>query len=414
MLAAAAAPIPLLLPRAGLLWSVPALAPLLGTIALAPAFVGVAALAPTPARRAGLAAAGLWWLLLAEALTGKALLFGSPDGTVTRGDWDGSISARGRDALRAARHAPALAPVLAWAAVPWCSAAGAWPLARARPGRRRSVRAALVAAHRVGDRTRRRRRRWDARARVAGSIAAASGGSPCGIRTAAQEPLRTPPRSQRLRITLRGEMSMLRNLEAKLEGLVEGAFSRAFKSSVQPVELARKLAKEMEDNQMVSVSRAYVPNHYVVFLSPDGSGPVRELRGRLKELSDYLLEHARPEGFALSPGPRVEFGTDERLGLGEFGIQALLLTPARGGRRRLAGDPDPLGGGLRAHDGLLGRPRGAQARAPAPTGAAMLVGDGRRTVLHRQPRGDRPQPECGHRARRPERLAAPRRAAPRG
>jgi hypothetical protein len=49
-------------------------------------------------------------------------------------------------------------------------------------------------------------------------------------------------------------MSMLRNLEAKLGGLVEGAFSRAFKSSVQPVELARKLAKEMEENKTVSVS----------------------------------------------------------------------------------------------------------------------------------------------------------------
>ncbi len=59
ILFAAALPIPLLLPRAGLLWSVPVLAPLLGTIALAPVFVGVAALAPTPARRAGAAAARL-------------------------------------------------------------------------------------------------------------------------------------------------------------------------------------------------------------------------------------------------------------------------------------------------------------------------------------------------------------------
>ena len=64
-------------------------------------------------------------------------------------------------------------------------------------------------------------------------------------------------------------MSVLRNLEAKLEGLVEGAFSRAFKSRVQPVELARKLAKEMEENKTISVSRVYVPNEYRIFLSPD-------------------------------------------------------------------------------------------------------------------------------------------------
>ena len=116
LLAAAAAPVPFLLPRAGLLWSVPALAPLLGTIALAPAFVGVAALAPTPARRAGLAAAGLWWLVLAEALTGRALLFGSPDGTLARIHWEGSISAAAADALQPLLTTPALAPVALWAA----------------------------------------------------------------------------------------------------------------------------------------------------------------------------------------------------------------------------------------------------------------------------------------------------------
>src|SRR6266702_2349715 len=63
-------------------------------------------------------------------------------------------------------------------------------------------------------------------------------------------------------------MSVLRNFEAKLEAFVEGAFSRAFRTRVQPVELARKLAKEMEENQVVSISRTYVPNEYVVFLSP--------------------------------------------------------------------------------------------------------------------------------------------------
>jgi hypothetical protein len=116
LLAAAAAPVPLLLPRAGLLWSVPVLAPLLGTIALAPAFVGVAALASTPARRAGLAAAGLWWLLLVEALTGEPLLFGSPDGTLARIHWEGSISAAAADALQPLLTTPALAPVAVWAA----------------------------------------------------------------------------------------------------------------------------------------------------------------------------------------------------------------------------------------------------------------------------------------------------------
>jgi hypothetical protein len=121
-------------------------------------------------------------------------------------------------------------------------------------------------------------------------------------------------------------MSVLRNLEAKLGGLVEGAFGRAFKTSVQPVELAHKLAKEMEDNQMISVSRVYVPNHYRVFLSPPDREQVASYEPALrKELSDYLLEHGRQERFALTSRPQVEFHTDDRLALGEFGIQAQLL-----------------------------------------------------------------------------------------
>ncbi len=115
VLAAAAAPVPFLLPRAGLLWSVPVAAPLLGTIALAPAFLGIAALASTPARRVGLAAAGLWWLVLGEALTGRLLLFGSPDATLPRSSWEGSISAAASDALGPLVTSPALAPALLWA-----------------------------------------------------------------------------------------------------------------------------------------------------------------------------------------------------------------------------------------------------------------------------------------------------------
>jgi hypothetical protein len=116
ILAAAAVPIPLLLPRAGLLWSVPILAPLLGTVALGPAFIGVAALAPTPWRRAGLAAGGFLWLAFGEVLTGHDLLFGIPDGTLPRADWQESISAAASDGLGPLLSGPALAPMFVWAA----------------------------------------------------------------------------------------------------------------------------------------------------------------------------------------------------------------------------------------------------------------------------------------------------------
>jgi hypothetical protein len=179
-------------------------------------------------------------------------------------------------------------------------------------------------------------------------------------------------------------MSVLRNLEAKLGGFVEGAFGRAFKTNVQPVELAHKLAKEMEDNQMVSVSRVYVPNHYRIFLSLGDREQFSSYEPALrKELSDYLLEHARQERLALTSRPQIEFHTDDRLDLGEFGIQAQLL-----------GAPDEEAGPAEAapsagdfgHTMVYSPDREARPLEPAlDRRQALLVGEGRRNPL----RGDR-------------------------
>ena len=114
VLTAALAPIPFLLPRAGLLWSAPALAPLLGVVALAPMFVALAGLCSTAWRRAGLAAAGFWWLVLAEVLSGDALLFGTADGTTGRGDWQNSLRGAAEDALYPLLSSPVTGPVLIW------------------------------------------------------------------------------------------------------------------------------------------------------------------------------------------------------------------------------------------------------------------------------------------------------------
>jgi hypothetical protein len=176
-------------------------------------------------------------------------------------------------------------------------------------------------------------------------------------------------------------MSVLRNLEAKLGGLVEGAFGRAFKSSVQPVELAHKLAKEMEDNQMVSVSRVYVPNHYRIFLSPQDRQQFSSYEAALrKELSDYLLEHARQEGLALTSRPQIELHTDERLELGEFGIQAQLLA----GPEPEPAEAAPAGpsAGDFGHTMVYSPDREVRRLEPEPDRRqALLVGDGRRSVL---------------------------------
>jgi hypothetical protein len=179
-------------------------------------------------------------------------------------------------------------------------------------------------------------------------------------------------------------MSMLRNLEAKLGGLVEGAFSRAFKSSVEPVELARKLAKEMEENQIASVSRVYVPNHYRVFLSPDDREQFASYEAALrKELSDYLLEHARTAGLALTSRPQIELMTDDRLGLGEFGIQAQQVALPEDEEAPADADSAPSAGDF-GHTMVYSATRAARRLDPepaAPAGQALLVGEGRRTPL---------------------------------
>lgn len=181
-------------------------------------------------------------------------------------------------------------------------------------------------------------------------------------------------------------MSVLRNLEAKIGGLVEGAFGRAFKTNVQPVELAHKLAKEMEDNQMVSVSRVYVPNHYRIFLSePDREQFASYEPALRKELSDYLLEHARQERLALTSRPQIEFHTDERLDVGEFGIQAQLLNEEI--PEEEVAEAAPSAGDF-GHTMVYSPDRAARRLEPdlgdpgiAARRQALIVGEGKRTLL---------------------------------
>ncbi|MBV8563167.1 MAG: FHA domain-containing protein [Actinobacteria bacterium] len=121
---------------------------------------------------------------------------------------------------------------------------------------------------------------------------------------------------------------MLRAIEQRLEKIFEGVFGRAFRTNVQPVELARKLAKEMDDHRTVSVSRTYVPNEYTIYLSEGDRAQFEGYEDSLvSELEEYLGEHAQREGYALLTPPRVLFETDDDLGVGEFGIATRMAQP---------------------------------------------------------------------------------------
>jgi hypothetical protein len=121
-------------------------------------------------------------------------------------------------------------------------------------------------------------------------------------------------------------VNVLRAIEQKIEGLFEGLFGRAFRTNVQPVELARKLVKEMDDHRTVSVSRIYVPNEYTVYLSTQDRAQFADYEPSLAtELRDYLAEHARREGYQLLTSPTVLFETDDDLTIGEFGIATRMV-----------------------------------------------------------------------------------------
>jgi hypothetical protein len=125
-------------------------------------------------------------------------------------------------------------------------------------------------------------------------------------------------------------MPLLRSIERRIETIFEGAFGRAFRAHVQPVELARKLAKEMDDHRTASVTRVYVPNEYTVYLSPEDHDQFSSYEEALcKELQEYLSEHAQRERYVLPSAPHVVIETDEDLEIGVFGIATKMARAAQ-------------------------------------------------------------------------------------
>jgi hypothetical protein len=173
-------------------------------------------------------------------------------------------------------------------------------------------------------------------------------------------------------------MGILRDFEHRLEGAVEGLFARVFRSGVQPVELGKRLKREMRDSKSIGVQRLYVPNVYTFELSADDRARFADYEKALaSELATVAVRYARENDWAMLGRARVEFDTAEDLIQGRFRVHSRVEADEAGQaayadpQRQRPATPTPYGAGP-ATAMLPGELR--QARPHAPAVLVLLTG----------------------------------------
>ncbi len=138
-------------------------------------------------------------------------------------------------------------------------------------------------------------------------------------------------------------MSLLSDFEDRVARAVEGVFAGAFKSPVQPAEVAKALGKAMDDGRVVGVGKVYVPVRYGVALSADDSNKLGAFAETLAgELATFLIGHAQSRGYHLPDKPSVRFTVHEDLRLGRFRVSSeMTAAPAQEGAPAASEEPAP-------------------------------------------------------------------------
>jgi hypothetical protein len=119
-------------------------------------------------------------------------------------------------------------------------------------------------------------------------------------------------------------MGLLQRFENRLEQVVSGAFAKAFRSAVQPVELAAALQREVDNSaQILSRDRRLVPNSFDIELSPmdyERLGPYAQTLSQ--ELTELLREHADEQHYVFAGAVGIEFHQADDLGTGRVRIKS--------------------------------------------------------------------------------------------
>ncbi|MEG6585999.1 DUF3662 and FHA domain-containing protein [Dendrosporobacter sp. 1207_IL3150] len=123
-------------------------------------------------------------------------------------------------------------------------------------------------------------------------------------------------------------MTFVRNLENIFEKYIEGFFNKKFSSGLQPVELAKQLVKEMNNQRSVGISQIYVPNSYMLYLNKDDFERIAPYGAVIRdELSKYLVDEAARKKYIIVGPPIVDIFRDEDLGRGRFRIASHFTEP---------------------------------------------------------------------------------------
>jgi hypothetical protein len=154
-------------------------------------------------------------------------------------------------------------------------------------------------------------------------------------------------------------VGVLQRFEHRLEGMVEGAFARAFKSELQPVEVASAVQREMDDRAaIVAQGRTLVPNDFVVELADTDYERLEVYADSLGvELATLAREYAREQGYSFVGPVQMRFEGVPELTTGTFRIRSGVIrgtTVEDGEIRRPASDlPRPGGSSLNGRPRLL-------------------------------------------------------------
>ena len=130
-------------------------------------------------------------------------------------------------------------------------------------------------------------------------------------------------------------MGMLHRFEQRLEQAVTGAFARAFRSAVQPVEIASALQREIDNSaQILSRDRKLAPNEFVVELSESDHDRLSPYGSALSdELSTLVKEYVSQQRYTLAGPLMITFEKDPGLSTGRFRVRSRAhasVTPMHG------------------------------------------------------------------------------------